>query len=88
MAEKYFEEALHRFTMEVAADGAIRHLRQRGLTAEEIKDELDYPVSLEYIRKKMSELEEEEEKGPEKVRYERAFTKYGKPYFIEVKEGQ
>ena len=88
MAERYFEEALHRFTMEVAADGAIRHLWQRGLTAEEIKNELDYPASLEYIKEKIRELQKEKEEGPKKVRYERAFTSYGKPYFIEVEEGQ
>jgi hypothetical protein len=78
-----FNKALRRFTMDVAADGAIKKLYHQGYKPEEIKEELDFPVSIEYIRKKIEELENVD---PDEPVFERAYTSYGKPYFILKKD--
>ncbi len=48
---KFFQQALGSFTRDSAYGGAIRHLTDLGLSAEEILDRLDYPVSIETVRK-------------------------------------
>ena len=44
-----FNRALHNFTFDVAARGGIRHLYNLGLSAEEIRKELSYPLPIERI---------------------------------------
>ena len=83
--DSVFQEALHRFTMDAAADGAIRHLHHRGLSPEEIKEKLDFPVPLSYVKQKVRELEEQ--KTEDEV-FVRAYTAYGKPYYIKQKRGE
>ena len=46
---KYFKEALHNFTYDVACGDAIRQLYDLGYDNEHIRDRLDYPVSMEKI---------------------------------------
>lgn len=52
MAEnEYFKEALSNFMFDAASGGAIRHLADRGYTAEEILKKLDFPTPLDRIQK-------------------------------------
>ena len=83
--DSVFQEALHRFTMDAAVDGAIRHLYHQGLTSEKIKEKLDFPVPLSYVEKKIRELGET---GEEEEVFVRAYTAYGKPYYIRKKRGE
>ena len=63
MEGEYFQAALHRFIKENANGGAIRHLADRGLSAEEIKEHLDFPMDLSEIKQIMEEhLAQEEDK--------------------------
>lgn len=52
-------EALHNFTMDVACRDAIVHLTDRGLSADEIKNQLTYPAPPAYIEKIRNERIEE-----------------------------
>lgn len=49
--DKYFQEALSNFTMDAACNDAIRHLTDRGFTAEEIEKQLTFPAGLSHIEK-------------------------------------
>lgn len=49
--EEYFRDALSNFTKDFAYGGAIRHLVDRGYTAQKIIDEFHYPLSRENIEK-------------------------------------
>ncbi len=78
-----FQKALSNFTHEVASAGAIRHLADLGLTAEEIAKRLDYPTPIERIRDTMEQYEREKKSKAEGTGYEyvREFDEYGKPSF-------
>ena len=47
---EYFRQALANFTFEAASGGAIRHLADRGYTAEEISKRLDWHTPFERIQ--------------------------------------
>ncbi len=51
----YFDEALADFVQNFAYGDAIRHLADQGYTAERIKKEYDYPLSIEKIEKIIQE---------------------------------
>lgn len=51
----YFDEALSDFVQNFAYGDAIRHLADEGYTAERIKKEFDYPLSVEKIEKIVQE---------------------------------
>lgn len=68
MDNKYFLEALHNLTMDVACKDAIIHLTDRGLSVEEIKNQLTYPATEEYIEKiRTCRLEEKSRASSEPV---------------------
>ncbi len=48
---EYFEKALQNFVKNFAAGGAVIAYHKRGLSPEEIKDKLDFPLSVEEIQK-------------------------------------
>lgn len=48
--QDYFHSALSNFTFDVASGGAIRHLTDRGYTAEQIRKRLDVPTPFERIQ--------------------------------------
>jgi len=48
--QEYFKHALANFTFDVASGGAIRHLADRGYTADEIRKKLDFPTPYERIQ--------------------------------------
>ena len=50
MAEKYFEKALADFAVDFASGGAIRVLADKGYTVRQIKERLDFPLSMEKVR--------------------------------------
>ena len=50
---RYFKDALGSFSRDAAYGAAIRHLTDLGHSAEEIRNELDYPLSLATIEKLM-----------------------------------
>ena len=46
----FFKSALNDFATDVAAGDAIRHLADKGMTIEEISENLTYPASVDNIR--------------------------------------
>ncbi len=86
-----FQSALSDFTFEAACGGAIRHLADSGLTAKQIMERLDYPISGERVRKALYKhlcdtcviLEKSpEEKLPgTKPEYILEYNSYGKPSY-------
>lgn len=51
MENSYFNEALSNFAKDFAYGGAIRHLVDKGYTAERIIREFHYPISQESVEK-------------------------------------
>lgn len=51
MENSYFNEALSNFAKDFAYGGAIRHLVDKGYTAERIIREFHYPISRESVEK-------------------------------------
>lgn len=95
MAEQeYFKNALANFTFDVASGGAIRHLADRGYTAEEILKKLDFPTPLDRIQKTIWQhfldtevlLLEEPGKGGQREIYEYVteYDQYGRKSFRRV----
>lgn len=86
-----FQNALSDLTFEAACGGAIRHLADRGLTAKQIMEKLDYPISGERVRKALYKhlcdtnviLEDSPEKGlpGAKPEYVLEYNSYGKPSY-------
>ncbi len=55
----YFEESLQNFTRDFAYGGAIRHLVDRGYTADRIIKEFHYPLPREAVERMVEEYERE-----------------------------
>lgn len=55
----YFEEALSDFVQNFAYGDAIRHLVDRGYTAERIEREFQYPISRERLEKLVDSYQRE-----------------------------
>lgn len=55
MENSYFNEALSNFAKDFAYSGAIRHLVDKGYTAERIIREFRYPLSDESIKKMVND---------------------------------
>ncbi|EOS30184.1 MAG: hypothetical protein OSJ53_07165 [Kineothrix sp.] len=51
MENSYFNEALSNFAKDFAYGGAIRHLVDKGYTADRIIREFHYPISRESVEK-------------------------------------
>lgn len=58
----YFEESLQNFTRDFAYAGAIRHLYDHGYSAQQMKKEFKYPLSVESIQKIIDDYEKEQNK--------------------------
>ena len=94
MAEKYFEKALADFAVDFASGGAIRVLADKGYTVRQIKERLDFPLSMEKVRELVWKhyvdsrviLLEEPDNAPlhERVKYEKVQDSYGHTSFIQV----
>lgn len=80
---KYFTQALHNFTFDVACGDAIKHLHKLGFSATEIKSKLNYPVSIEQIERYIKDYEK---KSGESVSYEfiREEDEFGRKTFRRV----
>ena len=55
--QDYFKNALSDFTFEAACGGAIRHLVDKGYTADRIIREFHYPLSRETIEKMVADYQ-------------------------------
>ncbi len=55
MENSYFNEELSNFTKDFAYGGAIRHLVDKGYTADRIIREFHYPLSRETIEKMVAD---------------------------------
>ncbi len=84
MEERIFQKALSDMSFDFAARGAIRHLHELGYGAEEIRERLSYPLSLERIREELAVIEKEQREGTEKAEYERVTDAYGRSSFRRV----
>ena len=61
MENSYFHEALSNFTKDFAYGGAIRHLVDKGYTAERIIREFHDPLSRESIEKMVDDYRRQKE---------------------------
>ncbi len=86
MEDRIFQKALSDMSFDFAARGAIRHLYGLGYSAEEIRDRLSYPLSLERIREELALIEKERTDPVEKAEYERVTDAYGRSSFRRVKK--
>ena len=97
MKPEFFKNALSSFTGDVAYAGAVRHLAQKGMTLNEIKDNLTYPAPESKIREVLWQYYLDEKiiclEKPENVPFVKSeFVKvtgaYGKSSFVkkEAKE--
>ncbi len=57
MENSYFNDALSNFTKDFAYGGAIRHLVDKGYSAERIIREFKYPLSRESIEKTVADYQ-------------------------------
>ncbi len=57
MENSYFNEALSNFAKDFAYGGAIRHLVDKGYTADRIIREFHYPLSRETIEKMVADYQ-------------------------------
>jgi len=57
MENSYFNDALSNFAKDFAYGGAIRHLVDKGYTAERIIREFKYPLSRESIEKMVADYQ-------------------------------
>ena len=85
---KYFNMALQDFTFDVACGAAIRHLHELGYEPEQIADRLDYPVSVERVKKYIAGLDAKDAADPDGAEYEivRECDEYGHSSFVKVKK--
>ncbi|MBQ9438681.1 MAG: hypothetical protein IJU50_10160 [Lachnospiraceae bacterium] len=93
---KLFKERLGRFAREAAYGAAIRHLTDLNYSPEEIKERLDYDVSIETIKRlhkdrliqtgKLTPGTPEEKALAETGKYEyvKEFDRFGKAYWRRV----
>lgn len=87
MAEgRYFQEALANFTSEAAYVGAVRHLCALGYSAEQIKENLLYPVSLERIRQVIDEYRAEQDTPEQEYVYIQDTDRFGRKSFRRVEK--
>ena len=87
-SEKYFNSALRDFTFDVACGAAIRHLYELGYTPEQIAERLDYPISVDRVKKYVSKLKIKGAEELEGEAYEmvRDYDEYGRSCFVRVKK--
>lgn len=86
---KYFQQALHNFTSDVAYGAAVRHLYDLGMSPEEIQSNLDYPTSIEKINKVIASYIKEKEDAKStgsayEIRLE--YDEYGRRSYRRVKK--
>ncbi len=85
---RYFNKALQDFTFDMACGAAIRHLHELGYTPDQISDRLDYPVSVERVKKYVAGLDAKDAADPDAAEYEivREYDEYGHSSFVKVKK--
>lgn len=81
----YFYNALSSFTADVAYVGAVRHLYDAGLGADEIQKRLTYPLSKEKIEKVIKEYETEKSKSASAYEFVQETDGYGRKSFRRIK---
>lgn len=99
MAEdKYFQQALQNFTMDVASGDAIRHLADKGFSVGQIRNMLDFPTPYDRVQRTVWEhfldtgrirLEEPgRDMGQESYAYVTEYDQYGRKSFRRVTVGE
>ena len=86
MENTYFQQALSAMVTNYAYGDAVRHLYDSGLSAEEIYKKIDYPVSLEKIKKVIKDYEKKKSSDEFEYEYVAKQDKYGRKSFIKVKK--
>ncbi|MCR4648860.1 MAG: hypothetical protein K5776_07255 [Lachnospiraceae bacterium] len=94
MSNDLFNKALSNFAVDFAAGDAVRAFTDKGYSAKEIHDKLDFPIPVERIRKIMWEhlldtnvillSEPGNESARKRVNYEKVQDKYGHTSFKQV----
>lgn len=83
---KYFHQVLSTMVTNAAYADAVRHLYDNGLSIDEIKNELDYPVSTEKIEAVISDYEKKKQSHDNDYEYIQHQDEYGRRSFIKVKK--
>lgn len=87
MAEnRFFREALASMVAKEAYVDAIRHMYDIGMSADEIKKNLSYPVTSEKIGQVINEYETEKTAPEAEYEYIRKLDRYGRISFLKVKK--
>lgn len=82
---KYFRQALSTMVTNAAYADAVRNLYDNGLTVDEIKENLDYPVSIDKIQAVISDYEKKKDSADNEYEYIQRQDEYGRRSFIRVK---
>lgn len=83
---EYFIKALKNFVSDVAYVQSVRHLYDRGLTVEEIKERCGYPVSIQKIEKVIEDYEKEKNSPQSEYTFVQETNAYGRKSFRMVKK--
>lgn len=86
MENKYFKQALASMAANAAYADAVRHLYDIGLSVGEIKNTIDYPVSIETIESVIKDYEKKKLSDDNAYEYVQHQDKYGKRSFIKTKK--
>ena len=72
-------------SFDMAARGAIRHLYDLGMSAEEIHKNLTYPLNISRIEQEIMEYEKEKSSPDAEYEFVKTFDAYGRPSFKRVR---
>lgn len=86
LENNYFKEALASMVSQTAYGDAVRHMHDKGLNPEEIKKNLDYPVTLDKIEQVIKEYELKKESPNSEYEYVQKTDEYGRRSFLRRKK--
>lgn len=86
MENKYFQQALSAMVNNAAYGDAVRHMHDIGMSAEEIHQRLDYPVSVEKIKSVILDYEKKIKTEDFDYEYIEQQDEFGRRSFVRVKK--
>lgn len=86
MENKYFKDALASMVSGIAYGDAVRHMYDQGCSIEEIHKNLDYPASVEQIKKVIRDYEAQKARSDSDYEYVQQTDEFGRRSFIRIKK--
>ncbi len=84
---QYFQEALRKMTAQSAYGDAVLHLYKKGLSSEQIREQLLYPVSVQNIERIIADYERNLQ-GENQYDYVQDTDGYGRKSFRRIRRGE